>query len=515
MQKFGLTLIALLLLTACNKKNDTLNYDFPAEKPGLVLTDCEPHEESYTFQCGYLTVPENRDNPQSRLITLPFKIIKSPNPIGAPIFWLNGGPGASNLDYRPDVRVLEQHDVVLVGYRGVDGMSRLRCDGMFQSSGGNLFSEASNQNTMDKISACVSTLQNESFDLDGYTMTEVIDDMEYARQQLKYDRIHLVSGSYGTRLAQIYAYRYPKSISRSLLVSVNPPGHFVWEPETLDRQLTYYAELCKQDPYCNSRTEDLAATIRNVCQDMPSSWMLFPIDPDKVRMAAFMGLYHRGSAASVFDMFIQAEKGDASGLALASMMFDYQISGMDFSWGDSFAKAFPDFDPNRDYGKDMAVNESIMGSPGSQIFATMAAWPGKALDTLYQKPQHSEVDMLLLSGNVDFSTPAEFAAEELMPYYSNAQHLILSEIGHTGDVMWYNREAYVHLVKNYFDTGAIDASLFKHEPMVFEPEMKFAKMAKIGLAIGILILILVPTLVWLTVRFFRRYQRKKRIKVKG
>ena len=511
-QKIGLTAIALLLiLTACKKESKPHSYDYQPESVGITFTDCETQEEAYTIQCGYLTVPENRDEPESRLITLPFKIIKSPNPSGAPIFHLNGGPGATNLDYRPDLKILEKHDVVLIGFRGVDGMSRLHCDGMFQSSGGALFSEEAVDKMRNSITSCVEKLQNKGFNLEGYTMVEVIDDMEYARQQLKYKRIHLVSGSYGTRLAQIYAYRYPESIFRSLLVSVNPPGHFVWEPETIDRQIAYYADLCRKDPYCTSRTEDLAATLKNVMHNMPKRWLFFPIDRDKVRMATFMGLYHRGSAASVFDLFIQAEKGDASGLALASMMFDFQISGLDFSWGDSYAKAYPDFDPERNYGKDMAVNQSIMGSPGSQIFASMSAWPGKALDTLYNKPQKSDVNMLLLSGNVDFSTPAEFAAQELMPYYSNASHIILSEIGHTGDVMWYNREAYVHLAQNYFDTGTIDASLFKYEPMTFEPEMKFAKMAKIGLAVGILVLVLVPTLIWLIVRFIRRRRRKRRM----
>ena len=159
--------------------------------------------------------------------------------MGAPIFFLSGGPAASNLGYRPDARILENHDVVLIGYRGVDGMSKLDIDNVFKSSGGALFDKSSIAKIRESIKSGVKDLKNRGFDLDGYTMTEVIDDMEYARQQLNYNRVHLLSGSYGTRLAQIYAYRYPESISRSLLVSVNPPGHFVWEPETIDRQIEY------------------------------------------------------------------------------------------------------------------------------------------------------------------------------------------------------------------------------------------------------------------------------------
>jgi len=508
MQKVNLFIVLIISTLFACQKND-LAHNYIPEKIGIEFTACDTEDEQFQIQCGYLSVPENRDDPGSRLISLPVKIFKSSSPgAGAPIFFLNGGPAASNLGYRPDARILEKHDVVLIGYRGVDGMSKLDIENVFKSSGGAMFDESSVAKVRESIKSGVEDLKSRGFDLDGYTMTEVIDDMEYARQQLNYHRIHLLSGSYGTRLAQIYAYRYPESISRSMLVSVNPPGHFVWEPETIDRQIEYYSELCRKDPYCSSRTDNLAATIKNISHNMPKSWLFFPIDPDKVRMAVFMGLYHRNSAASVFDMYIQAERGDASGLALASMMFDFQISGLDFAWGDSFAKAFPDFDPERNYEEDMALNESIIGSPGSQFFASLSVWPGKAIDSIYSKPQKSDVNMLLVGGNIDFSTPAEFTTDELMPYYSNAHQIVLSEMGHTGDVMWNDREAYVHLAKNYFDIGVVDDSLFEYQAMVFEPSKKFAKIAKIGLAIVVLIIVLLTTLIWLAIRFVRK--RRKR-----
>ena len=361
---------------------------------------------------------------------------------------------------------------------------------------------------IDGHTICAKDLQAQGFDLAGYTMLEVIDDFETARQALGYGKIALLSQSYGTRLAQIYAYKYPESIQRSIMVAVNPPGHFVWEPETIDRQIEYYSELCKKDPYCSSRTTDLAKTFRNVIHNMPDSWLFFPIDSDKVRMGAFMGLYHRGSAASVFDMLIAAENGDGSGLALSSLMFDVMIGSMDFAWGDSFAKAYPDFDPASDYGKEMNEENSIMGSPGSQLFGMQLGWPGVHLPEEFNSPQYTDVEMLLVSGTVDFSTPGEFATDELLPYLNNGKQVILSELGHSGDLIWYKRDAFAHMATTYYDSGEVDDSKYGNNPMSFEPEQRYPAMAKIGIGIATGIFLIIGGGIFLIVRKLRKRRRK-------
>ena len=35
----------------------------------------------------------------------------------------------------------------------------------------------------------------------------------------------------------IYAWRYPKSIHRSVMIGVNPPGNFLWDPKATDAQI--------------------------------------------------------------------------------------------------------------------------------------------------------------------------------------------------------------------------------------------------------------------------------------
>jgi len=96
----------------------------------LTLKPCTYSTEKggYAADCGTLVVPENRHDSHSRLIALPVKRIRalSSHP-REPVFRLQGGPGLTNMDFPDASRFAGQRDVVLVGYRGVDGSSVLDC----------------------------------------------------------------------------------------------------------------------------------------------------------------------------------------------------------------------------------------------------------------------------------------------------------------------------------------------------------------------------------------------------
>lgn len=313
--------------------------------------------------------------------------------------------------------------------------------------------------------------------------------METARTALGYYRINLLSQSYGTRIAQIYAYQQPKIIYRSVMVGVNPPGRFVWEPETIDRQIEYYSHLWSQDSVCRSRTLDLTQTLRNVLQNMPNHWIFFPIDKGKVKLIAFALLYHRNTAAQVFDTFIAAEKGDPSGLALMTLAYNFMFPKM-ITWGDLAAKAISaDYDSTRNYASEMDPPNSILGSPFSKLLWSLADWPTESIPEEYRKVQNSFVPTLLLSGSIDFSTPAEYATNQLLPQLENGKQVILKEMGHTHDLWNVQRPATVRLVTSFFDSGIADNSLFTYSTMDFHVSLGFPLIIKIGVVFLLLIII--------------------------
>jgi pimeloyl-ACP methyl ester carboxylesterase len=510
-------LISTTLVTTCSAPEaPTLTVPEGAQAGDLVdLEPCtyEAKDVEYAADCGTLIVPENRSDPNSRLIALPVIRIRATgsNP-AEPIFRLGGGPGQSNMGFSHLERLIENHDLVLVGYRGVDSSPVLQCLEFIQSAkgvGNNLLSEESIANMGDALARCAARLQHEGVDLDGYTILEEIEDVETARIVLGYERINLLSESFGTRVAIIYAWKHPDSLYRSAMISVNPPGRLAWEPDVLDWQITYDADLCARDPECSAQTDDLAEAMRTVSQNMPSRWLFLPIDAGKVRFFTHFFLWYREGltgqdAAMVYDAYLAAEKGDPSGLAMMSLMYDLIKPATMMTWGQSAAIVMStDFDPARDYFAEMNPPGSILGAPQSEIAWSplyFSDWPATLIPAEYRQVQASDVETLLVSGSVDSTTPARYATEELLPSLGNGQQVILSEFGHVADVWDLQPEATMHLLTTFYDTGVADDSLFTYQPMNFDVGMGFPAMAKLVLAAIVLLI----ALVWLIIYLVRR-----------
>ncbi len=511
--------LLMLLLTACSNTEKPVVVPAGAQAGDLSLEPCtyEAEKTKYAADRGTLVVPENRSKAGSRLIALPVKRIHSSSASPAePIFHLDGGPGASNMAlFEPPAWLLANHDVVLVGYRGVDGTPKLDCP-MFAKAVKGLGDDLLSPESLDAIGEaaedCAAHLQAEGVDLAGYTIPEVVEDMESARDALGYERIDLLSESYGTRIAQIYATMHPESLLRSAMIGVNPPGHFLWLPETVDSQVEYYAELCRQDSECGARMPDLAATMRRVNQSMPSHWMGISIDRGKVKMIAFVLLYHRSTAPLIFDAYLAAEQGDPSGLALMSIAYDLIMPNM-MTWGEFLAiGSSADLDPGRDYRAELTTPDATLGAPMSLLIWGSAPdhWPLILMADEYRHVQPSDVETLLISGSIDFSTPAQFAEQELLPFLSRGRHVVIAEQGHTNDFRQFQPQAAERLLTSFYDTGVADDSLYTYEPMDFHVGLGFPALAKIALSVVVVLILVVAAVIWLVVRKISRRRATQR-----
>ncbi len=528
----GLTLVMVVLVlvvTACGSKEAPITVPEGAQAGHLSM---EPYiykvkagmfsSVEYEAERGTLVVPENRSDPNSRLIALPvIRVHATGSNPAEPIFRLGGGPGPSNMGFSHLERLIENHDLVLVGYRGVDSSPVLQCPEFLQAAkgvGDNLLSEESIANMGDALTRCAARLQAEGVDLDGYTIPEEIEDVEAARIGLGYERINLLSESFGTRVAMIYAWKYPDSLYRSAMISVNPPGRLAWEPDVLDWQITYDADLCAKDPECSARTDDLAQTVREVSHNMPDRWLFLTIDPGKARFMAHFFLWSREGitgrdATMVYDAYLAAGDGDPSGLAMMSLMYDLIHPATMMNWGEAGAIVMStDFDPARDYLTEMNPPGSILGAPSSEFIWSplyLADWPATLIPAELRQVQPSDVETLLVSGSVDGTTPARYATEELLPSLGNGKQVILSEFGHVDDVWNLQPEATVRLLTSFYDTGVADDSLYTYQPMDFHVGLGFPEIAKIALAAVVLVIAGLGVLVWFIVRRVRRRRARQ------
>lgn len=145
--------------------------------------------------------------------------------------------------------------------------------------------------------------------------------------------------------------------------------------------------------------------------------MGLPIDPGKVRVMAFAMLFHRPTAPIVFDIYLAAENGDPSGLALMSIAYDFILPNM-MTWSEFMAiGGSADAEPGRDYRGEFAAADSILGTPLSELIwgSTPSHRPPILMDDEYRQVRPSDVATLRISGSIDFSTPAQFAQQELLP----------------------------------------------------------------------------------------------------
>jgi pimeloyl-ACP methyl ester carboxylesterase len=500
--------------------DETVSVPAGARAGDLTMHACtyETEAGSVPADCGTLVVPENRDDPASRLIALPVTRIRSRSPHPAePIFPLWGGPGITNMEWFQAGRFADRHDVVLVGYRGVDGSVRLDCPEVESALGHStdILGEASFRAYAAGFRSCATRLAEDGVDLAGYGLVQQVDDLDAARVALGYDRIDLLSESAGTRTAMIYAWRHPESIHRSVMVAVNPPGHFMWHAETTDEQLGRYAALCGEDEGCRDRTDDLAASIRRTATDMPDRWFSLPIHEGNVRVVSFFGLMESTSAAgpifgpTVLDAWLSAAEGDASGLWLASFVGDVVVPNM-FVWGQYASAGRVDARAARDYfsaggrerGANLGRDTTSFAWGGGR---TVDAWPAASEEGTYGRVRTSDVETLLIGGALDGSTPPQIATEELLPYLPNGRQIVLAELGHTADFWSYQPEASTRLITTFFDSGRVDGSGYQPASVDFTPAVTLTEIAKIvaGSLVG-LALITIVSLLWMAGRVHRR-----------
>jgi pimeloyl-ACP methyl ester carboxylesterase len=419
-----------------------------AKAGDLFLHDCTYPTEAGDLpaDCGTLVVAENTSEPGSRLIALPIVRIRarSDDP-GEPIFRLQGGPGISNMPFPPASRYAADRDFVLVGYRGVDGSVGLDCPEVVSAlkHSTDLTGEASFQAFAAGFRACAARFADEGIDVTSYGLSQQVDDLEAAREALGYERINLVSESVGTRTAMIYAWRHPERINRSVMIAANPPGNFLWDPETTDEQIARYAEYCSNDAGCRGRTSDLAATMRST--EIPERWFFLPIDEGNVRSASHYGLMESNVEAAplhapmAIDSWLSAAEGDPSGFWFQSLLADFAFPTA-FVWGQYASAASLDYGTANEYfgperqprNSNVGYAATAFGWAGGRL---TEAWPASRDAGKYGQVRPSEVETLVVGGELDFAIPPQVAREQLLPSLENGQEVLLPGFGHSGDFL--------------------------------------------------------------------------------
>ena len=197
-------------------------------------------------------------------------------------------------------------------------------------------------------------------------------------------------------------------------------------------------------------------------------------------------------------------------LAMAQVVFPSEQL-----WGDVAAVARIDAAYARRFFENRSDGESIIGTPGADLIwaggELVDAWPATPDGNDYAKVRDSEVETLLIGGNLDFATPPQWATRDLLPHLPNGHQVVLKDLGHSGDFWTYQPEAGTRLITRFLDTGTVDDSLYRPATVDFTPAFSHGAVAKIlvGAMLGLGALT-VLSLMWMARRVHRRgaYGRK-------
>ncbi|MGC4084092.1 MAG: alpha/beta fold hydrolase [Vicinamibacterales bacterium] len=226
----------------------------------VVLSDRSVvHVES-----GQLIVPESRQRPSARTISIPFyRLRTTASSPGAPIFLLAGGPGSSWLDQFEAPETYEEArfyqsiaDVVLFDQRG-SGRSTptLTCgDSAPLPPPDAPLDPAVLRETMRTLAGqCRDRWVARGVDLAAYNTVENAADVNDLRLALGYGKVTLVGGSYGSHLALQIVRQHPDAVERVVIFGVEGPDHTWDSPSGALHTLERIAAATEQAPAFNGR----------------------------------------------------------------------------------------------------------------------------------------------------------------------------------------------------------------------------------------------------------------------
>ena len=189
-----------------------------------------------------------------------------------------------------------------------------------------------------------------------------------------------------------------------------------------------------------------------------------------------------------------------------------------FTWGHFLSMGVSSGDyhnPAVDYDAILHPADSVIGAPLSNLlYWIIAGWPAHTIDEAYWKVQPSDVEVLMVSGNVDFSTPPQYATEELLPQLSHAEQVILEDFGHTESIWYSQPEARAHLFSTFFDTGEVDASLYEYQAIDFTVDQDWGDLMRTLITIISIVIALIIALVWFSIYLVRR-RKARNAKIAG
>ena len=420
LSRFVLALALPLALAACGG----------SATPKLALHACTVG--SARAECGELRVPENPSEPAGKKIGLKVAVVRAtaPTPNPDPLFWFAGwGSAGASDDAKNFISAFSQlnvgRDIVFIDQRGT-GSTGTRCV---------IPDDAASPDSVTRAARRCAERVGPNFRY--YTSAVAVDDFDQVRRALGYDKINLYGGSYGVTTEQIYLLRHGSHVRSAVFDSGSLLDVHIFEqqPQNKQRTLELLFARCAADTACHAAYPSLRRDYDQIVARLARGPIAVPGTKLKLDAAAFAGVLDdliawTPSKAAVPRLIHLVATGQiaraAEGLPTNTTprgQLAYQLLiQCNEPWA-SWRKA-------ELYRLSQGTYmEALFERLGATMRAACAGIPRADVQAEIGQRVHSEVPVLLLSGNEDGADPpANIAhAQRELP---NSRTVVFPAAGH-------------------------------------------------------------------------------------
>ncbi len=432
-----------------------------AALPAYETTEC-PFNAADNVECGFVTVPETRANPDSPTIRIATVILRGDDS-DVPALLLSGGPGeitTPNAGFSGAVfqQVAGGRTLIMFDQRGV-GRSEpaLECPNWIEAQLNALAPEVTPEEALiannTALIECANNLEAQGINLDAYNSLENAADVRDIVAALGYEQVNLIGVSYGSLLAQHVMRDYPEVVRAAVIDSVLPleESFLVNSTDTAFRAIDRVLDACAADSVCAQAYPDLESTLRSTVAQYnenptrftvtdPTTGIEYPslLTGDAIIGAVLYYLYRTPDIPVLPQAITEIANGNtaiAESLTSQFLGAYYAIErGMQFSvqcaedlllTSEADLRARYEALPPEFRGRvdlDVIMQNSLID--------LCEAFPVETLDVSVKSPLVTDIPVLALGGEFDPVTPPDYA-ERVTANLPNAYTYIFPGVGHS------------------------------------------------------------------------------------
>ena len=435
------TAIRALILATASVAALSVAHATPLTDERLIEFEASDHSVTEAYR-GEIFVPENRADPESRIIRIEYvRFPATGDTSGPPIIYLSGGPGGSGINTAKGPRfplfmaMREFGDVIALDQRGTGASNDIEvCHASLHNQDDSYVSDRdflSRQRLA--LDECFERWTSDGVDIAGYNTLENVADIDALRMHLGAEKVSLWGISYGSHLALAALKEMEDRIDRIVIASAEGLDQTIKLPARTDDYFDRFgsaighedlpglirrvhAQLDVAPPrlqLTNRNGESLDFLLQK--RDMQRIASAMISDPDRAKM--LVGLYealdtgNTGPVTGLMSRFVRPNE---------PISFNLMSVAMDIASGTS---------ADRRALIERQAQSSLLGPFLNQSVEFEDTAPELVLSDSFRVNPVSDVPVLLLSGTLDGRTYLQSQIEAVSGL-SNLDHMIVEGAGH-------------------------------------------------------------------------------------